>query len=150
VSSLGNPVSDSSGRTVQYTSYDQAEKITKGNAEYRFAFDEGRQRFRKQEVKKNTAQVLSTTWYGDNREVIKKSDGSFIVKQYLGEDALFTFTLDANFNQTGLTRQFIYRDSLGSVTRITDHLGIDKQAWQFTPWHLKWFLGASPRLRRTK
>ncbi len=123
----GNMVSDSSGRTIEYSVFNKATRITKDNLEVRFNYGADRKRWKRVDI---DASGTVTTYYIGDTERIVQADGSYEVKRYIGNYAVWSHFFNAEgspYDPDGdfvhaehVLKRTIFRDVLGSVREISD------------------------------
>ncbi|MBB3059200.1 FG-GAP-like repeat-containing protein, partial [Microbulbifer rhizosphaerae] len=127
----GNMTSDSSGRTLVYTTFDKPETITKGGHTTEFRYGPDRSRYLR--IDTDSSNNTTETRYIGNVEKITKSDGSREIKRYLPGGAIVTLSTESD-GSTSRTSRYLHKDHLGSVDVITDKSGTVIQELSFDPW----------------
>jgi len=129
----GNLISDTSGRTLHYTVFDKPDVIAKYNNQISFAYGPDRAFYKRVDTDTNTGQSTTTYTIGNVEKVIKP-DGSYDMRRYLAGVAIWTQHFSGAGAQTGVDKQYLYSDVLGSVVLITDHLAVIKQQSAYNAW----------------
>jgi len=129
----GNLISDSNGRALHYTVFDKPDLIVKYNNQVAFSYGPDRDFYKR--VDTDTANNQSTTTYtiGDVEKVIKPG-GAYDIRRYMAGVALWIYHFSSSGTQTGLEKQYMHKDVLGSVTLITDDVAAIKQQLAFNAW----------------
>jgi RHS repeat-associated protein len=128
----GNMVQDSTGRSLQYTTFDKPNQIEKGSHTTRFKYDPDRSRYQRQDTDKSGG--ITTTVYIGSVEKIRYPDGSEKFKRYLPGGALITMDTVGVQALAGADTQYFYKDHLGSLDVITDDTGFVVQSLSFDAW----------------
>jgi len=131
----GNVVSDTSGRTFNYTTYDLVRRVGQGTLYTEFHYDAGRQRTLKRELSGTT--VSSRTHYVGAVEVVWNGSNptatSGEYRRAIGGVLINTF-----FQSSGVSQQrYMHRDHLGSIVAISDASGLVLTWMSFDPWGLR-------------
>ena len=122
----GNMTSDSSGRSLRYSTFDKPLEISKDGHTTEFAYGVDRSRYLRVDTDSNGNRT--ETRYIGNVEKITRSDGSSEVKRYLPGGAVVTIA-DGEQNT-----RYLHKDHLGSVDVITDASGSVMQSMSFDAW----------------
>ncbi|MGD8177427.1 RHS repeat-associated core domain-containing protein, partial [Marinimicrobium sp. ARAG 43.8] len=128
----GSMVSDSSGRTIEYSSFDKPTKITKGGHTTRFAYNPSRSRYLR--VDEDREGDTTLTRYLGNVERITHPDGRQEIKRRLPGGALISYTRSADGLPDGKTTHHLHKDHLGSVDTISDENGQLVAQMSYDPW----------------
>ncbi len=132
--SNGNMTSDTSGRSLQYSTFDKPLTIGKGNHVSTFAYGPDRSRYLQIDSNSSVAAKNKTTIYLGNVERITQNDGTIEWRRQVAGGQR-TYTTDASFKMIGdESKRFIFKDHLGSVDVIADDLGNLEQSMSFDPW----------------
>ncbi|MBR9910644.1 MAG: hypothetical protein GYB33_09885 [Gammaproteobacteria bacterium] len=124
----GNMTSDTSGRSLQYTTFDKPKLISKGGHTTEFKYGPNRARYLRTDTDSNGTTV---TRYIGSVEKVTKADGSQVIKRYIG-DALVTISKSSSGTETARTTQYLYKDHLGSLDVIVE--GGNTQEYRFDAW----------------
>jgi RHS repeat-associated protein len=127
----GNMVSDSTGRSFTWTSYNQLKRVSKGSLYGEFAFDASRQRV----VHKN--HNGTTTYVGALFEKTVRGIGTNAVtenKFYIYTPAGRTAMRSELPNQGRVDTRFFHTDALGSVVAVTNETAGVVQRFSYDPW----------------
>ncbi|WP_444895184.1 RHS repeat-associated core domain-containing protein [Microbulbifer sp. SSSA005] len=117
----GNMLEDSSGRTLEYSTFDKPIEIKKDGHKTEFKYGPDRMRYLRIDTDKNGA-VTETRTIG-NVEKITKS-GVIEIKRYLPGGALITLSSSNDDSETQVrTTQYLHKDHLGSLDVVTDSSG---------------------------
>ncbi len=127
----GNNTSSSDGRTIAYTTFDQAASIVKGGHTTTFAYGPDRARYKRVD---STTSGVTTTLYIGSVEKITQADGSKEFKRYIGGVAIMTLALDTSGATQSRNTHYLYKDHLGSLDIITDAAGQIVQEQSFDAW----------------
>ena len=116
----GNMVSDTSGRTLVYSSFDKPTQINKGNHQVSFEYGPSRSRYKR--IDKNTSSnvVEKTTLYMGSVERITHSNNDVEFKRYIDGQVLVTDTISGG-SSTSVT-QYMIKDHLGSTELVINHV----------------------------
>lgn len=68
------------------------------------------------------------------KEKVIKPDGSYDLKRYIAGVAVWAHHFDSGGAETGLDKRYLYKDVLGSVVLITDHLAAIQQQSGYNAW----------------
>nr|WP_243748865.1 T6SS effector amidase Tae4 family protein [Pseudomaricurvus alcaniphilus] len=120
--------SDTSGRSLQYTTFDKPKLISKGGHTTEFKYGPNRARYLRTDTDTNGTTV---TRYIGSVEKVTKPDGSQVIKRYIG-DALVTISKSSSGTETARTTQYLYKDHLGSLDVIVE--GGNTQEYRFDAW----------------
>ncbi len=129
----GNMTSDTSGRVLKYRVFDKPYEITKGNNKIEFAYGADRARWKRVDTNTSTNES-STTYYLGGVEKVVKNDGSYDMKRMIGGFAIWTHHFTSVDVETGVDKQYLYKDVLGSVNVITDGVGQFVEGMAFNAW----------------
>ncbi|WP_444933514.1 FG-GAP-like repeat-containing protein [Microbulbifer sp. JTAC008] len=133
----GNMTADDfdGGRDIDYTTFDKAERIEKGNHITEFLYGTERSRYYRKDTNNATGEVIET-WYLGNIERIENSSkpGEIQWKRYLAGTAIYTLTTDASYAVQSTEKVFQYLDHLGSIDLLTDDTGEVIQQMSFDIW----------------
>ncbi|WP_444897527.1 RHS repeat-associated core domain-containing protein [Microbulbifer sp. SSSA005] len=128
----GSMISDSSGRSLRYTTFDKPSEITKDGHKTEFLYGPERKRYLRKDIAKN-GQITETRYIGNVEKVTQ--GGNTEIKRYLPGGALVTIS------STGRQSRYIHKDHLGSLDVITDSLGQiaedengNRQQFSFDAW----------------
>lgn len=132
----GNMTSDSSGRTLLYTTFDKPYSISKGTHTTEFSYGPSRSRYKRVD---NANGAITTTLYLGGVEKITKPDGSRQNKRYINGVAIVTESYDSSNVLQTIQEQYLYKDHLGSILLITNFDPIafvttSVQDMDFDPW----------------
>ena len=113
-------------RAIDYSHFDKPTLINnmQGNASTAFAYDNGRNRFKRLDVKGGDT---TTTYYVGNLEFVSKSDGSSEIRRYL-PSAIETIIGSSK------TLRYLHKDHLGSIDTITNASGKIEDKLYFDAW----------------
>jgi len=128
---VGNLLSDGTGRTLQYTVFDKLSWINKGNQQ--IAFNYGADRTLYKRVDTGNGQSATTYTIGSVEKVVKP-DGSYDLRRYLAGVAVWIHHFDSGGVPTGVNKQYLYKDVLGSVALITDDQGRISERFAYNEW----------------
>ncbi|MDP5211255.1 hypothetical protein, partial [Microbulbifer sp. 2205BS26-8] len=132
----GNMTSDGfdGGRTIQYTTFDKAERIEKGNHTTEFLYGPEHSRYYRKDTNSSNDEVTET-WYIGGLERIRKSSAPNEIqwKRYLGA-AVYTVKTDLAYAVQSTDKLFLYKDHLGSMDLMTDKAGQVVQEMSFDAW----------------
>lgn len=104
------------GRTISYTTADQASVITKGSHRVEFSYGSDRERYKR--IDKLNSAITSTTYYVGNVEIIYQGSTEERRRE-LG------YALHHYFPNTSVVRtDYLLRDHLGSVDVVLDQSGL--------------------------
>ncbi|ACE84184.1 carbohydrate binding protein, putative, cbp35B [Cellvibrio japonicus Ueda107] len=127
----GNMISDTIGRSLQYTIDDLPSQISKNGHTTRFHYGPDRSRFKRVDT---TAGSTTTTLYIGNVEKIYRSDNTVEWKRHIGGVAIISQT----YNSVGILQStkehYLHRDHLGSLSMITDANGFVVKDFYYDPW----------------
>lgn len=135
----GNLISDTSGRTLQYTVFDKVSQITKGNHQINFRYGPNRNRFERIDKNTQNGETTTTQYLGSIERIVKSTAPNNVEwKRYLPGGAIFTVTTTINSAGKhilqGTDGVVLYKDHLGSSDVMTD-LGANViHAMSFDPW----------------
>ncbi|MFV8782931.1 RHS repeat-associated core domain-containing protein [Microbulbifer sp. SA54] len=118
--------SDSSSRSLKYSTFDKPLEIKKDGHTTSFAYDVNRSRYLRVDID-STGKRTETRYIG-NVEKISRSDGSVEIKRYLPGGAVVTIAGGAR------KTNYLHKDHLGSVDVITDASGSVIQEMSFDAW----------------
>src|SRR5690625_7552759 len=107
---------DSSGRCIEYSSFDKPIEISKGGHTTRFAYNPSRARYLRTD--QNSRGATTITRYLGNVERITHPNGRLEVKCTLPGGALMRYTLSASGEPAGKTTHYLHTDQLGSPAPI--------------------------------
>ncbi|WP_444940880.1 PQQ-binding-like beta-propeller repeat protein [Microbulbifer sp. ZKSA004] len=110
----GSMTSDSSGRSLVYTTFDKPEEITKDGHKTEFLYGPERKRYLRKDTTKD-GQVTETRYIGNVEKVTRGDDTE--TKRYLPGGALVTIS------SAGRQSHYMHKDHLGSLDVITDASG---------------------------
>jgi len=127
----GNMTSDSSGRTLVYSTFDKPTSITKGAHTTTFKYGPDRSRYLRTDT---NASGTKTTRYLGSVEKVTNTDNTQTIKRYLPGNVLVTISKDSSNNITDEETQYLHKDHLGSMDVITDATGIIEQELSFDAW----------------
>ena len=132
------------GRTLAYTVFNKVSSIVKGNHTVTFAYGPARARYQRTDTdNKGTSadtsdDTTTTTLYVGSVEKVSYANGTYEYKRYIaGGVALITheYVTDTTMTTTEtVTREYLLRDHLGSVSVLTDALGTIVQELSYGPW----------------
>ncbi|UZJ43677.1 RHS repeat-associated core domain-containing protein [Marinimicrobium sp. C6131] len=128
----GSMVGDSSGRTIEYSSFDKPTKISKGGHTTRFAYSPSRSRNLRTDESAEDAATL--TRYLGNVERITHPDGRLEIKRRLPGGALISYSRSADGQPAGKTTHYLHMDHLGSIDIISNEIGQLVARMSFDPW----------------
>ncbi|MDP5208636.1 hypothetical protein, partial [Microbulbifer sp. 2205BS26-8] len=132
----GNMTSDGfdGGRTIQYTTFDKAERIEKGSHTTDFLYGPSHSRYYRKDTNSSSGEVTET-WYIGGIERIQKSSapGEIQWRRHLGT-AVYTVKTDLAYAVQSTDKLFLYKDHLGSMDLITDKAGKVVQEMSFDAW----------------
>ncbi len=128
----GSMVGDSSGRTIEYSSFDKPTKISKGGHTTRFAYNPSRSRYLRTDESAEGATTL--TRYLGNVERITHPGGRLEIKRRLPGGALISYTRSADGQPAGKTTRYLHMDHLGSIDIISNEIGQLVARMSFDPW----------------
>lgn len=134
----GNMIGDKTGssivRSFEYTTYDQAARISKDPDNYTaFNYGPDRNRWERKDVKNS---IVTTTRYLGNVERIEMANSGIVEWKRTVAGVIFTYktnianTLMAN----GVAKSFVYNDHLGSLDTITNAVGTVTHSLSFDAW----------------
>ncbi|MCX2783662.1 PQQ-binding-like beta-propeller repeat protein [Microbulbifer thermotolerans] len=127
----GNMTSDSSGRNLQYSTFDKPLVIEKNGHTTKFQYGPDRSRYLRVDI--DSSGKRTETRYIGNVEKITRSDGSREIKRYLPGGAVVTLVTESD-GATSRSSRYLHKDHLGSVDVITDASGTVVQAMSFDAW----------------
>ncbi|WP_237067297.1 RHS repeat-associated core domain-containing protein [Microbulbifer guangxiensis] len=127
----GNMISDSSGRRLQYSTFDKPVLIQKGGHTTEFKYGPDRSRYLRVDTDNNG--IRTETRYIGNVEKITRSDGFRETKRYLPGGAIVTLMIDSDGSNRRASR-YLHKDHLGSIDMITDSSGTVLQEMSFDAW----------------
>ena len=132
------------GRTLAYTTFNKVSSIVKGNHTVTFAYGPARARYQRTDTdNKGTSadtsdDTTTTTLYVGSVEKVSYASGTYEYKRYIaGGVALITheYVTDTTMTTTEtVTKEYLLRDHLGSVSVLTDALGTIVQELSYGPW----------------
>ncbi|MCH9691792.1 MAG: hypothetical protein K0U59_06995, partial [Gammaproteobacteria bacterium] len=137
----GNMTSDSSGRNLQYTTFDKPDAIKKGDHTTEFKYGPDRKRYLRIDTDSSGSndKITETRSIGNIEKITK--DGTTEIKRHLPGGALITLTVTQKNNETqygSRTIQYLHKDHLGSLDVITDSGGqianAGKALYSFDAW----------------
>ncbi|WKD50396.1 FG-GAP-like repeat-containing protein [Microbulbifer spongiae] len=132
----GNMTSDGfdGGRTIDYTTFDKAERIEKGNHTTEFLYGPSHSRYYRKDTNSSSGEVTET-WYIGGIERIQNSNAPNEIqwKRHLGV-AVYTVKTDLAYAVQSTDKLFLYKDHLGSMDLITDKAGKVVQEMSFDAW----------------
>jgi len=123
---------DSSGRCIEYSSFDKPIEISKGGHTTRFAYNPSRARYLRTD--QNSRGATTITRYLGNVERITHPNGRLEVKCTLPGGALMSYTLSASGEPAGKTTHYLHTDHLGSLDTISDEIGQLVAQMSFDAW----------------
>ena len=123
----GNMTGDSSGRTVEYTTFDKPRKITRDNHVTLFAYGPDRSRYMR--VDNNAVKV-----YIGNVEIITFPDGTRELRRHLNGTAMVTTRYSAVGAKISESTRYLHHDHLGSLDVLTDEAGTIVEEMSFDAW----------------
>ncbi|WP_390593129.1 Ig-like domain-containing protein [Simiduia litorea] len=126
----GNMTSDSSGRTLVYSTFDKPTLISKDGHSTGFKYGPGRDRYLRTDV---SAQGTEITRYLGSVERISRANGSVEIKRTLLGGVLITNTYDGPVVANKSVR-YLHTDHLGSIDTITDEIGNVVEQMSFDAW----------------
>ena len=127
----GNMTSDSSGRSLSYSTFDKPTLISKGSHTTTFNYGPDRARYKRTDT--NSSGTTVTRYIG-SVEKISLPDGKSQIKRYLPGNVLVTLSVDNAGDLSGEQTQYLYKDHLGSIDVITNAVGAIEQALSFDAW----------------
>ena len=132
------------GRTLTYTAFNKVKSVKKGNHTATFAYGPARARFQRTDTDDkgtdmdSSDDTTTTTLYVGSVEKVSYASGTYEYKRYIaGGVALITheYVTDTTMTTTEtVTREYLLRDHLGSVSVLTDALGTIVQELSYGPW----------------
>ena len=132
----GNMISDSTGRTIQYSSFDKPLRLSKSDHVTEFQYGPGRSRFLRIDSNTEDSSKNKSTVYLGNIERIALNDGTFEWKRRV-QGELRTFVTQKVNNRFETIANpdvnLVFKDHLGSVDVITDEYGNVLQSMSFDP-----------------
>lgn len=129
----GNLTADSGGRALQYSVFDKPLLISKGVNQIAFGYSADRTLYKRVDTDTGNSQTTTTYTIGGVEKVIKP-DGSYDLRRYVAGVALWTHHFNGVGVETSLDKQYLYKDVLGSIVLITDHLAAIKNQSAFDEW----------------
>ncbi|WP_175453026.1 PQQ-binding-like beta-propeller repeat protein [Microbulbifer yueqingensis] len=127
----GNMVSDTSGRSLEYSTFDKPLLIQKGGHTTEFRYGPDRSRYLR--IDTDSSGTRTETRYIGNVEKIERSDGFREIKRYLPGGAVVTLATESD-GSTQRTSRYLHKDHLGSIDVITDSNGAVVQEMSFDAW----------------
>ena len=126
-------------RSLSYTPFNKVKTIEKGNHKVTFAYGPERARYKRTDTRDGTT---TTTLYLGSVEKVTHSGSLYAYKRYIaGGMALVTEKHETTTGTDGtpavtetVTTEYLLRDHLGSVSVITDSLGMMLQELSYDPW----------------
>ena len=129
----GNMLGDSSGRQIEYTSFDKPSVITAANGHRtEFAYNTARARYKREDTKGN--ETTTTTHYLGSVERIQHADGKQEYKRYIGDVAIVTVEMETDERALSSAVVYLHKDHLGSIVAITNADGLLTENMSFDPW----------------
>jgi len=131
----GNVVSDTTGRTFEYTTFNKLKRVSKGTKSTNFYYDANRSRYKRidhdTDLTHNNRSTV--TLYVGGVEKVYNKDGTQQWKRTIAGGVQVTHKFVNNkFQSKDL--YFMHRDHLGSTTAITTPAGELVQTMAFDPW----------------
>ncbi|WP_444938962.1 FG-GAP-like repeat-containing protein [Microbulbifer sp. JMSA002] len=133
----GNMTSDGfdGGRTINYTTFDKASLIKKGNNTTEFLYGPSHSRYYRKDTNSSNGEVTETWYIGGIERIQKSSKPNEIEwKRHLLGTAVYTVKTDKEFKVLSTDKLFLYKDHLGSMDLITDKAGKVVQEMSFDAW----------------
>jgi RHS repeat-associated protein len=127
----GNMLTDSSGRTMAYTSYDLPSQISKSGHSTSFSYGPSRARYKR--VDTSSSQITTTLYLG-SVEKVYYPDGSIEWKRNIAGVGLITQKVNSSGVLQSEAQRYLIKDHLGSLSLITDEIGAVEQSQYFDPW----------------
>lgn len=124
----GNMISDSSGRSLQYSLRDQVTRITRNGDRTEFHYGSNGQRIVRRDLL-NLA-VTARTYYVGNVEIYWTPAGGREFRRAIGDSVQATW----KENSAVLQINYLHKDHLGSTTSITNETGQVVTNMAFDPW----------------
>lgn len=128
----GNMLTDSSGRTMAYTSYDLPSQISKSGHQTAFSYGPSRARYKR--VDTSSTSQITTTLYLGAVEKVYYPDGSIEWKRNIAGVGLITQKVNSSGVLQSEAQRYLIKDHLGSLSLITDEIGAVEQSQYFDPW----------------
>jgi len=119
------------GRTVQYTTFDKPDQISKDGHTTSFAYGPDRARYRRVD---DGASGIKTTRFIGNVEIIFRPNGDQDRKRYIAGTAIETIHFGDNSIEDFRETHYQHLDHLGSLDVITDSTGAIVQEQSFDAW----------------
>ncbi len=119
------------GRTIQYTTFDKPDQISKGGHITSFAYGPDHTRYRR--VDDGTSGIKTTRYIG-NVEIIFQANGDQDRKRYIAGIAIETIHFGSNSVEDYRETHYLHLDHLGSLDVITDSTGAVVQEQSFDAW----------------
>lgn len=123
--STGN-MKSGKGRTLTYSHFGKATRITKGSDDTFFDYDSNRARYKR---KDEEGSLTTTTYYVGNLEVIYKSDTSIVQTRRSIPGGVINY-----YSNNSVKYSFIHSDHIGSANTMTDENGKVTSKLAFDPW----------------
>lgn len=127
----GNLMSDSSGRTMQYSVSDLLSQVTKSGHTTSFNYGPTGQRYKRTDS--NGGQITTTLYLG-SVEKVYHPDNSIEWKRVIEGVGLFTQKVTRSGAVLEERKRYQLKDHLGSLSLITDEVGFVEQSHYFDPW----------------
>ncbi|MBY6212820.1 hypothetical protein KUV95_14780 [Microbulbifer agarilyticus] len=128
----GNMTSDSSGRSIDYSTFDKPLAISKGGHTTSFAYSPERKRYWREDV--NSSGTTTTLYLGNVEQV---TTGNIVkVKRYIQGTAIETdtYNVGSSWSLQESQLRYLHNDHLGSLHRITDENGSVVEELSFDSW----------------
>ncbi|MCA0899162.1 FG-GAP-like repeat-containing protein [Microbulbifer agarilyticus] len=128
----GNMTSDSSGRSIDYSTFDKPLEISKGGHTTSFAYSPERKRYWREDV--NSSGTTTTLYLGSVEQV---TTGNIVkVKRYIQGTAIETdtYSVGSSWSLQESQLRYLHNDHLGSLHRITDENGSVVEELSFDSW----------------
>lgn len=116
-------------RSITYTSYDKALKITKGSVTREFAYGADRSRY--EQVHNDGSVVTTTTYVGGLYTLETNDNNSDEIHRHriFANGQVVALHVDTDDGTPSTETKYLHRDHLGSVTSIVDDSGIESLSY---------------------
>ncbi len=140
----GNMTSDTdhqdaaNNRSIQYSAFDKAVSISKGQSQVTFRYGSSRSRYRRVDNVTENGQPVSveTTYLGSYERVVHNGgamNGKTEHKYYIAGVAIKTDTETAGQTTKTTSLRYLHKDHLGSVVAISDEAGAVVKRFRYDP-----------------
>jgi len=121
------------GRNISYGHFDKPTLISNTQGSTSFAYDTGRNRYKRTTTEDNDegVSVTTTTYYLGNLELVSDNQGKNEVRRYLPN------AIQTHHGTGAISTKYLHKDHLGSIDTITDENGKILDKLYFDAWGKK-------------